>query len=78
MGNHAKKSLSASPRWSRCPGSIREEKKYPNTSSSAAVDGTGSHVLLECILRGKVRKVRGGRFAKTTSYLGETIGKSQR
>lgn len=74
LGNHAKKSLSASPRWSRCPGSIREEERYPNTSSSASVDGTGSHVLLELILNGDLREVRGGRFAKTTSYLGETVG----
>ncbi len=74
MAEHAKKSLSASPRWSRCSGSIREELKYPNTSGSAAIDGTGSHVLLELILKGDIREVRGGRFAKTTSYLGETIG----
>lgn len=76
MANHAKKSLSASPRWSRCPGSIREEEKYLNTSSSAASDGIGSHLLLELILSGERRAVRGGRFAKTTSYLNETIGLS--
>ena len=30
-----------------CPGSIREEAKYPDTSGAAAVDGTHSHTLLE-------------------------------
>lgn len=74
MAEHAKKSLSASPRWSRCAGSIREEEAYPNTSSAASIDGTGSHVLLELILKGKIRNIRGGRFAKTTSFIGETIG----
>ena len=71
---HAKKSLSASPRWSKCAGSIREEANYPDTSGPAAIDGTGSHVLLELILKGDVREIRGGRFAKTTSYIGETVG----
>ena len=54
MGKHARKSLSASPRWSRCSGSIREEEKYPNTSSVAAIDGTRSHALLEILLTGVV------------------------
>jgi hypothetical protein len=30
-----------------CPGSIREEAKFPDTSGPAAVDGTHSHTLLE-------------------------------
>jgi hypothetical protein len=34
-----------------CPGSIREEAKYPDTSGAAAVDGTHSHTLLEIALR---------------------------
>jgi len=38
-------------RWALCPGSIREEAKYPDTGSGpAAADGTHSHTLLEhCI-----------------------------
>jgi hypothetical protein len=38
-----------------CPGSIREEAKYPDTGSGpAAADGTHSHTLLEhCIKTGK-------------------------
>lgn len=39
-------------RWALCPGSIREEAKYPEQDSGpAAVDGTHSHTLLEkCII----------------------------
>ena len=42
-------------RWALCPGSIREEAKYPDTGSGpAAADGTHSHTLLEyCIKSGK-------------------------
>ena len=38
-------------RWALCPGSIREEAKYPEQEGGpAAVDGTHSHTLLEyCI-----------------------------
>ena len=38
-------------RWALCPGSIREEAKYPEQDSGpAAADGTHSHTLLEhCI-----------------------------
>lgn len=41
-------------RWALCPGSIREEAKYPDTGSGpAAADGTHSHTLLEkCITTG--------------------------
>ena len=41
-------------RWALCPGSIREEAKYPEQDSGpAAVDGTHSHTLLEhCIKNG--------------------------
>ena len=46
--SHARLSPSASARWMRCPGSVREEAKYPDPpSSAAAVDGTHSHTLLE-------------------------------
>ena len=40
-------------RWPHCPGSVREEEKYPDIPSAAAIDGTGSHLLLEmCLLNG--------------------------
>jgi hypothetical protein len=51
MSTHAKLSPSKRSRWALCPGSIREEAKYPEQDSGpAAVDGTHSHTLLEhCI-----------------------------
>ena len=41
-------------RWALCPGSIREEAKFPDEGSGpAAIDGTHSHTLLEhCIKNG--------------------------
>ena len=54
MSDHAKLSPSKRSRWALCPGSIREEAKYPEEESGeAAVDGTHSHTLLEtCIKSG--------------------------
>lgn len=50
MSDHAKLSPSSRHRWMRCPGSVREEAKYPDNSGPAAIDGTHSHTLLEhCI-----------------------------
>ena len=37
-------------RWPHCPGSVREEAKYPDIPGEAAIDGTGSHLLLELSL----------------------------
>jgi hypothetical protein len=48
--NHARLSPSNS-RWVKCPGSVREESGYEDTSSAAALDGTGSHILLELCLK---------------------------
>ena len=54
MTTHAQLSPSKRHRWGVCPGSIREEAKYPEQrGGSAAVDGTHSHTLLEhCIKAG--------------------------
>jgi hypothetical protein len=54
VSDHAKLSPSKRSRWALCPGSIREEAKYPDTDSGpAAADGTHSHTLLEhCIKNG--------------------------
>lgn len=52
MTTHAELSPSKAPRWRRCPGSVREEAKYPeDRSSNAAVDGTHTHTLLEKCLK---------------------------
>lgn len=51
MSTHANLSPSKRHRWGLCPGSIREEAKYPdNRSGPAAIDGTHSHTLLELCL----------------------------
>ena len=54
MSAHAQLSPSKRHRWALCPGSIREEAKYPDERTSpAAIDGTHSHTLLEhCIKAG--------------------------
>ena len=44
-------------RWPHCPGSVQEEAKYPDVSGEAAVDGTGSHLLLELCLLGDKKAV---------------------
>jgi hypothetical protein len=49
--SHSKLSPSSRHRWSKCPGSVREEAKYPDNSGLAALDGTRSHAVLEhCLL----------------------------
>ena len=52
MSAHAQLSPSKRNRWALCPGSIREEAKYPEQSGgAAAVDGTHTHTLLEVCLK---------------------------
>ncbi len=41
-------------RWPHCPGSVREEANYPDIAGEAAIDGTGSHLLLELCLQNNV------------------------
>lgn len=42
-------------RWPYCAGSVREEAQYPDIAGEAAIDGTGSHVLLEMCMINNVR-----------------------
>lgn len=49
MSAHARLSPS-NHRWPHCPGSVREEARFPDVSGDAAIDGTGSHLLLEMCL----------------------------
>lgn len=49
MTAHARLSPS-NLRWPHCPGSIREEAQYPDIAGEAAIDGTGTHLLLEMCL----------------------------
>lgn len=51
MTTHAPLSPSSAYRFMRCPGSVREQAKYPEKPSGpGAIDGTHTHTLLEhCI-----------------------------
>jgi hypothetical protein len=44
---HAKLSASGSHRWMACPGSIKAEDGYPETSSVFAEEGTRAHELAD-------------------------------
>lgn len=64
MSEHARLSPS-NHRWPHCPGSVREEAAYPDISGEAAIDGTGSHLLLEECMKNNVR---------AEAYDGQIIG----
>ena len=53
MGTHARLSPS-NARWPLCAGSVREEEGYEDIAGEAAIDGTGSHLLLEMCLDNSV------------------------
>jgi len=52
-------------RWPHCPGSIREEENYPDIAGDAAIDGTGSHLLLEMALE---------QCVPASAFIGQIIG----
>jgi hypothetical protein len=59
MSAHAIRSPSKRARWMLCPGSVREESKYPEERSGAsAIDGTHTHSLLEWCLKGPDNSIR--------------------
>ena len=64
MSSHARLGPS-NHRWPHCPGSIREEAAYPDVAGEAAIDGTGSHLLLEMCMKNNVDAL---------AYLGQIIG----
>lgn len=52
MTTHAPLSPSSAYRYMRCPGSVREQAKYPEKPSGpGAIDGTHTHTLLEHCLK---------------------------
>jgi hypothetical protein len=56
--SHSPLSPSARHRWALCPGSRREEAKFPEgVSGPAAIDGTHTHTVLEHRLKGQHVKV---------------------
>lgn len=58
-------------RWPNCPGSVREEARFPGDggSSEAAIDGTGSHLLLELAME---------QACFADDFIGELIGVNHR
>ena len=62
---HAQLSPSRAHRWMACPGSIREESKYPETTGPAAIDGTHTHTLLELCIKNDL--------ADPQKYVGATL-----
>jgi hypothetical protein len=52
-------------RWPKCAGSVREEERYEDIAGDAAIDGTGSHLLLELCMKNKV---------DAAHYLDQVIG----
>ena len=52
MSDHATLSPSKRHRWGACPGSVREERAYPeDRSGPAAIDGTHTHTLIDHCVR---------------------------
>ena len=57
MSGHAPLSCS-NLRWPLCAGSIREESGYTDVAGAAAIDGTGTHLLLEMCLDNNVPAIQ--------------------
>ena len=53
MGIHERLGFS-NTRWPFCPGSIAAEEGYPDIPGEAAIDGTGTHLLVELCLKNNV------------------------
>jgi len=72
MSAHAQLSPSKRNRWALCPGSIREEAKYPEQESGpAAADGTHSHTLLEKCIEASLADPTGMAGVKMVDHEGE-------
>jgi hypothetical protein len=72
MSAHAQLSPSKRNRWALCPGSIREEAKYPEQESGpAAADGTHSHTLLEKCIEANLADPTGMAGVKMVDHEGE-------
>ena len=78
MADHALLSPSSASRWLACPPSVRAEEKYPNTTSTAAEEGTLAHELAEaCALFACLQithdeyKVRRDKVAQNAMYNAE-------
>lgn len=76
--SHAPVSPSALSRHLACPGARAAELPYPDVSGAAAIDGTGSHELLEECLGGKMNAFRDPLdyfFIRPETLIGRAVGK---
>jgi len=78
MSDHALLSPSRAHRWMACPGSIREESKYPDESGPAAVDGTHTHSLLEYCIKNDMLDPHSMVGAELTDHEGKFVVDDQR
>lgn len=76
---HAALSPSSAYRWMRCPGSVREQAKYPEPlSSPSAADGTHSHSLLEHCVKADLADPMGMVGVKMKDHEGEFVIDAER
>lgn len=71
MSFHAILSPSGASRWLACTPSARLETEFPNTSGTAASEGTLAHKLAEAILRHTHKMITTGVFHKTLKSIKE-------
>lgn len=55
MGAHAKLSASGSARWLNCPGSVKAEEGYEDSTSPFAQEGTAAHELSDICLSNNIQ-----------------------
>jgi hypothetical protein len=68
-GKHARLSPS-NHRGAHCPGSVREEAVYPDIPGTAAIDGTGTHLVVDSLINHWI--IAG---SKKLELIGTIIGK---
>lgn len=61
---HSRLGPSGASRWMACPGSVRLEEYFPDTSSEAADEGTAAHELAEILLQRLVGAFEPEKLAK--------------
>lgn len=69
---HAKLSASGAKKWLNCPASVTLESKFPDTSSTYAVEGTIAHALGEAKLRLATGQITRVQYHKTIEPLETT------